>query len=71
MTVQFDYEEGKTYAKCKYIYIVFSSTINTGSSLPYGDVTYYLQENGESLQYSHVYVGSVLTIDDISLVYDK
>ena len=71
MTVQLDYEEGKAYAKCKYIYIVFSSTINTGSSLPYGEVTYYLQEDGESLKYSDVYVGSVLTIDDISLIYDK
>lgn len=71
MSVEFDYEEGKTYAKCKYIYVVFSSTINTGSSLPYGNVTYYLLENGESLKYSNVYVGSILTIDDISLVYDK
>jgi hypothetical protein len=71
MTVTFDYEEGKSYAKCKYIYVIFSSTVNIGSSMPYGKVVYYLWEDGESLKYSNVYVGSVLTIDDISLVYDK
>ena len=71
ISVQLDYEEGRMYPKCKYIYVVFSSTIYTGSSLPYEQTAYYLQENGESLRYSKVYVGSVLTIDDISLVYDK
>ena len=71
MTVSFDYEEGKSYAKCKYIYVVFSSTVNTGSSMPYDEVVYYLWEDGQSLKYSGVYVGSILTIDDLSLIYDK
>lgn len=71
MSIKLNYEESKSYAKCKYIYIVFSSTINTGSSLPYGVVDYTLIENGGELPYSDAYIGSVLTIDDISLIYDK
>lgn len=71
MTVSLNYEEGKTYAKCRYVCVIFSSTINTGSNLQYEKQTYYLQENGNSLKYSNALVGSVLTIDDISLVYDK
>lgn len=71
MTVSLNYEEGKTYAKCKYVCVIFSSTINTGDDLQYEKQTYYLQENGNSLKYSNALVGSVLTIDDISLIYDK
>lgn len=71
MSIKLNYEEGRSYAKCKYIYIIFSSTVNTGSSLPYGVVDYTLIENGTTLPYSDTYIGSVLTIDDISLIYDK
>ena len=71
MTITLDYEEDKVYAKCRYIYVVFSSTINTGSTLPYGTIDYTLWRDGEAIDYSDAYVGSVLTIDDLSLIYDK
>lgn len=71
MTITLDYEEGKVYAKCRYIYVVFSSTINTGSALPYGTIDYTLWRDGEAIDYSDAYIGSVLTIDDLSLIYDK
>ena len=71
MIITLDYEEGKVYAKCRYIYVVFSSTINTGSALPYGAIDYTLWRDGEAIDYSDAYIGSVLTIDDLSLIYDK
>ena len=71
MSVKLDYTDGVTYAKCKSIYIRFRSTINPGNNMPFGQRTYYLWENGEQLKYSNARIGSVLTIDDISLIYDK
>ena len=75
-SVELDYADDTTYAKCKYIYVVFKSTINEGANMPYREITqtfYVLSENGalSDRTYSPAYVGSVLTIDDISLVYDK
>lgn len=70
-SVKLDYMDSVTYAKCKSIYIRFRSTINPGKNMPFERVTYYLWENGEQLKYSNARVGSVLTIDDISLIYDK
>lgn len=75
-SVELDYADDTTYAKCKYIYVVFKSTINEGANMPYREITqtfYVLSENGalSAKTYSPAYVGSVLTIDDISLVYDK
>lgn len=68
-----DYNESVIYAKCKYIYVIFSSTINAGANMPYREITqaFYIDNGNNSLTFSPAYVGSVLTIDDISLVYDK
>lgn len=71
VTIPLEYQESKPYAKCKYIYVVFSSTINTGSSLQYNTVDYALWKDNNQETFGHTYVGSILTIDDISLVYDK
>ena len=73
--VELNYANDMTYAKCKYIYVIFKSTINEGANMPYREITqtFYVLENGilNAKTYSPAYVGSVLTIDDISLVYDK
>ena len=69
--IPLDYQTSKTYVKCKYIYVVFSSTVNTGNALQYNTVNYTLWKDNESITFNHTYVGSILTIDDISLVYDK
>lgn len=69
--IPLDYQDSEIYAKCKYIYVVFSSTINTGSALQYNTVDYTLWKDDSQVTFSHTYVGSILTIDDISLVYDK
>lgn len=72
-TLPLNYVEGVSYAKCKYIYVIFSSTINAGANMPYREITqtFYIDNGNSSLTFSPAYVGSVLTIDDISLVYDK
>lgn len=73
--VDLDYVGETLYSKCKYIYVIFSSTINAGANMPYQKITqtFYIQNgNGLSeMSFDDAYVGSVLTIDDISLVYDK
>lgn len=71
LTLPLDYQESVLYKKCRYIYIVFSSTINTGSSLQYNTVDYTLWKDNNQVKFNNTYVGSILTIDDISLVYDK
>lgn len=73
--VDLDYVDETLYSKCKYIYVIFSSTTNAGANMPYQKTTqtFYIQ-NGSGLSemsFEDAYVGSVLTIDDISLVYDK
>lgn len=73
--VDLDYVGETLYSKCKYIYVIFSSTTNAGANMPYQKTTqtFYIQ-NGSGLSemsFEDAYVGSVLTIDDISLVYDK
>ena len=72
--VSLDYEDEKVYAKCKYIFVLFSSTINTGDSMPYESLRSYVLWRDES-QITHsdsrCAIGSVLTIDDIQLIYDK
>ena len=73
--VELNYADDMIYAKCKYIYVIFKSTINEGADMPYREITqtFYVLENGvlNAKTYNPAYVGSVLTIDDISLVYDK
>lgn len=74
-SVSLDYADGTTYAKCKYIYVIFKSTINEGADMPYREITqtFYVLENGSLSPHTYepAYVGSVLTIDDIELIYDK
>lgn len=72
--LELNYAEGELYEKCQYIYIVFSSTVNTGSGMQYNKYdSYDLYVNGSKKTFdaSACWVGSVLTIDDISLIYDK
>lgn len=70
-----DYMPETSYAKCKYIYVIFCSTTNPGANMPYREITqtFYILENGILTEktFETAYVGSVLTIDDISLIYDK
>lgn len=70
-TVSLDYDEGTVYKKCKYIYVIFRSTVNSGANMPYREITQTFYIDGQEKTFSPAYVGSVLTIDDISLVYDK
>ncbi len=72
--ITLDYNEKATYAKCRYIYIVFSSTITTGSAMQWTEYDSYQLWSNNSLKTfndSKCWVGSVLKIDDISLIYDK
>ena len=69
--VSLDYNEGMVYKKCKYIYVIFSSTTNSGANMPYREITQTFYVDGQAKTFDRAYVGSVLTIDDISLVYDK
>ena len=74
-SVSLDYADETTYAKCKYIYVIFKSTINEGTNMPYREITqtFYVLENGalSAKTYDQAYIGSILTIDDIQLIYDK
>lgn len=71
--VKLDYKEGQYYNKCKYVYIIFQSTINEGENMPFEwyKPEYILWKDNEQVKYKEPHIGSVLTIDDISLVYDK
>lgn len=74
-SVSLDYVDGTAYAKCKYIYVIFKSTTNEGANMPYREITqtFYVLENGSLSTHSYepAYIGSVLTIDDIQLIYNK
>lgn len=70
-TVFLDYDEETVYEKCKYIYVIFRSTVNAGANMPYREITQTFYVDGQAKTFSPAYVGSILTIDDISLVYDK
>lgn len=65
-----NYETGKLYDKCAKIFICFSSTVNPGADMPYQKGSYRIWLDKET-EFSPVWYGSVLTIDDISLIYDK
>ena len=73
--VSWTYDEQVDYSKCKYIYLIFYSTINRGANMPYRQITQKVYKGIEgslsTYTFSPAYVGSVLTIDDIELVYDK
>lgn len=68
--VTLDYQQSSFYAKCSKIYICFSSTITTGDNMQYEKSNYTIWLDNERT-FEDVWHGSTLTIDDISLVYDK
>jgi hypothetical protein len=53
------------------IYVYFGSSIYSGDNLPYHSMSVTTYYNGTSTQTNTTLSGSVLTIDDISLIYDK
>lgn len=67
--VNFNYIEDSNIVPAK-IYIYFASSIYSGDSLPYHsmDVTTWYNDSQRT---DKTLSGSVLTIDDISLIYDK
>lgn len=68
--VTLDYQQSSSYAKCSKIYICFSSTITTGGNMQYEKSNYTIWLDSEHT-FEDIWHGSTLTIDDISLVYDK
>ena len=72
--VNLDFTDGTLYSKCAYIYVVFSSTVNAGANMPWERKDGYQLWEGDQLvnkNETRSFIGSILTIDDISLVYDK
>lgn len=67
--IPFNYIEDPNIVPAK-IYIYFASSIYSGSSLPYHstDVTTWYENSQRT---DKTLSGSILTIDDISLIYDK
>lgn len=70
-TIPLNYEEGRFYKPCKSIYINFKSTVTSGKALPYETKTVKLWVDDSQKDYKNTFAGSVLTIDDITLIYDK
>lgn len=72
-TLTLPYHDGQDYNKATYIYVIFNSTNNPGSNMSYSKQTYtfYINQGTGTESYSDALVGSILTIDDISLIYDK
>lgn len=68
--VPLNYENGRSYEKCAKIFICFSSTVNTGKNMSYQKGSYTIWLDKET-NFDPVWYGSVLTIDDISLIFDK
>lgn len=71
--IKLNYNDQQTYPTCKYIYIIFQSTINEGENMPFEwfKDTYVLWRDEQQYSYKEPHIGSILTIDDISLIYDK
>ena len=67
------YVNSNQYKKAAYIYLSFSSSDKSGDNMPYRKQTYkfYIDKGAKTVDFSDAIVGSILTIDDISLVYDK
>lgn len=65
------YEDKEIYEKCAKIFICFSSSIHSGAEMPYQKVESYTIWLDKETSLGPVWYGSLLTIDDISLVYDK
>lgn len=66
-----EYKDKKIYEKCAKIFVCFSSSIHSGSEMPYKKVDSYTIWLDKEISLGPVWYGSMLTIDDISLVYDK
>jgi hypothetical protein len=74
ITVPLTYTNGALYKKCAYIHVLFRSTVVTGSNMKYSEQTWTLYKGlnvNDTYSFKPAYVGSVLTIDDIQLIYDK
>lgn len=73
VTVTLNYTDGTDYAKCKSIFVKFSSTVNPGKNMQYkkGNYSIYLDNRNSPSSFGNVWWGSILTIDDIELIYDK
>lgn len=69
-TIELDYLDEIEYAKCAKICIYFASTITVGDNMQYEKSDYTIWLDSER-SFSNIWHGSTLTIDDISLVYDK
>lgn len=67
------YVNSNQYKKAAHIYVSFSSSDKSGNNMPYRTQTYkfYIDKGAKTVDFSDAIVGSILTIDDISLVYDK
>lgn len=69
MQIQLNYDSSE---KCKYIHVLFCSTTIDGQQMQYAKKTWTLYKSlSETYSFEPAYVGSVLTIDDISLIYEK
>ena len=74
VTVPLTYTNGTLYNKCAYIHVLFRSTMVTGGDMKYSEQTWTLYKGlnvNDTYSFKPAYVGSVLTIDDIQLIYDK
>ena len=71
--IELNYNPSVTYNKCKFIYVIFSSSIHSGDEMPYETAksTYTIWNGDSELTYKEAHIGSVLHIDDISLIYEK
>lgn len=67
------YVNSNQYKKAAYIYLSFSSSDKSGDNMPYRKRTYkfYIDKGNKTVNFDDAVVGSILTIDDVSLVYDK
>lgn len=70
VVIPLDYEEGVVYDKCSKIFICFSSSTSVGSNMPYQKGSYTIWLDKE-ISFDNIWFGSILSIDDISLIYDK
>ena len=72
-TLTLPYADGTEYQKAAYIYVIFNSTNHEGDGMLYWtqEYTFYINQGNATYTWDEAIVGSKLTIDDISLVYDK
>lgn len=58
--------------KCAFVHVLFCSTTVTGANMKFEECTYTLYKSlTDTYSFNRAYVGSILTIDDIQLIYDK